>query len=249
MLPLQSSNLSHEKIEFDNLQKSFFGFINNIVDSGIGRILFSPTNHQHFIPIITALSDVLSSSDDPQTKKVCATTLATIVRDFFPSTINSQSTLSNGEQQHNINTMSSFNSGLSSNSGSSSLKTRKKNLEPSRDQQLNNDIPVELKQILIRSFFEKVTPATFQALSPPGFNPIEGSHIPTLASVCQLHMYLSDRFSNEWLNFLVGVYLPSINCPQQTAIEYAQSIASSSSSHDLKQTFLTLFFNKPTKQI
>ncbi len=237
MIPLQTSTLSHETIEFVSLQKAFFGFINCIIDSGLGRIMFSPTNQQHFIPIVIALTDVLGNSEDPQAKKVCASTLSTIVREFFPSTINAQSApIQNGENQQGSNQVIS---------SSSVMKTRKKNVEMSKDPQLINDLPIEMKQLLVRTIYEKVTPSTFQALSPPGFNPSEGSHIPTLVSICQLHMYLSDRFGNEWLDFLVRIYLPSINCPPQTAIEYGNAVATCSGSHELRQIFLTLFFNKP----
>lgn len=232
MIPLQTSTLSHETIEFVSLQKAFFGFVNCMIDSGLGRILISPTNQQHFIPIVDALADVLGNSEDSQAKKVCASTLSTIVREFFPSIINAQATpVQNGENQ--------------AISSSSAIKTRKKNVEMSKDPQLTNDLPIEMKQLLVRTIYEKVTPSTFQALSPPGFNPSEGSHIPTLVSICQLHMYLSDRFGNEWLDFLVRIYLPSINCPQQTGVEYANAVATCSGSHELRQIFLTLFFNKP----
>jgi len=75
-----------------------------------------------------------------------------------------------------------------------------------------------------RFIYERVVPLVFQIPSHPSCNPKDGQTLVMLYELADLLHSVRKVRGQEALDFLVGVYLPANNCPQETAISLATKL-------------------------
>mmetsp|Transcript_10431 Transcript_10431/g.19481 ORF Transcript_10431/g.19481 Transcript_10431/m.19481 type:complete len:1131 (+) Transcript_10431:385-3777(+) len=72
---------------------------------------------------------------------------------------------------------------------------------------------------------DTATVASFRATSIPGFSISDIECVQTLDKICSFHQTLGRLIGQHWYQYLVDKALPSISCPHQLAVEYAEKVA------------------------
>lgn len=105
----------------------------------------------------------------------------------------------------------------------------------------SSHLPAELAPAFQRFVFERITPASFQATSQPHFDVRDAACSTLLIIICTLHKTFAEFMGQQWLEYVGGVFLVSVNCPRNVIEEYIRAVVETKSPKELRTSFRKLF--------